>query len=271
MKKQMLSGAMLLGVAVLALSAWPLPAEAQTTFGAQANQQEEQALLMKVLQARDPQERVTLAEEFLAKYAESPLRAQAYAAAAEAYEMQNNFDKAVEYGEKALELSPRFAGAMILVADALALGALPTQLDYEQRLTKAEDYARRALEILPEMLATRPRRPDVPEEQYELQKKYFEAQPHAVLGLVYLRRNQSQQAEEELKLATELNQMRPEAVDFQRLGIAHLRQREYADAVTAFERCVELGGPATADCRRRADDAQRRLQAEPSPEPKPQE
>lgn len=279
MKKRILLGlstAVLISVAVAGAVAQQQQQQSQVGGAAQAPATpppaEEQAALQNILQTSDPQQRVALVEEFLAKYPDSLLRMPVYAAGAEAYQVQRNFEKAIEYGERALELNPRYAGALLLVADSLALSAVPTQLDYQQRLTRAENYVQQALEVLPDMLATMPRRPETPEEEFDRQRKYFEAQPHAILGFVYLRRNENGKAEEELKLATDLNQWRPDPVDFQRLGYAHLRQKEYAEAESAFRRCVELGGPAGSDCQRRADQAQQMLKTQAPPEaPKPQE
>lgn len=242
--------------------------------------QEEVAAIQKIVQTRDPQQRLALVDDFLAKFPESLLRSRAYAAAAEAYQAQSNFAKAVEYGEKALELAPRDAFSMLLVAESLAASGVPTQPDFQDKLTKAEGYVRRALEILPELFASMPHRPEVPAEQYKLEEQYVESQAHGILGFVYLRRAQyaqaeqqtklATQAEEELKLATQMNQKRPYDVDFWRLGTAHKLQKEYPEAEAAFQRCVELAGSAGDRCQRELDTVRRVQKAQqPAEEKKP--
>lgn len=232
---------------------------------------EEVSAIQKVMQTQDPTQRLALAEDFLTKYPESPLRSRAYAAAAEAYQAQNNFAKAVEYGEKALELSPQDAFSMLLVAESLAAGAVPTQLDYQDKLNKAETYVRQALEILPQLFAAMPHRPEVPAEQYKLEEDYVTSQAHGILGYIYLRRTQYAQAEEELKLATEMNRKRPYDVDFLRLGTAYKRQKEYSEAEAAFKRCVEISGSAGAACQKEMESVQRlqKAQQPPAEEKKP--
>lgn len=234
----------------------------------------EQAAIQRVFQATDPQQRLTLAEEFLTTYTESPLRGRAYAAAAEVYRMQNNYAKAVEYGERAIESSPRDAFSMILVADALAESSTATQADYQERLAKAEEYARRALQILPELFAAVPRRAEVPEEEYIKQRQYIEAQPHAALGYIYLRRNQYEQAEAEFTQAVQLNQWRPNAADYQRLGVVEMRLKKYEQAGAAFQRCAEIAGPADQSCKTQFDGVQRLIKirgaAQPQEPPKPE-
>ncbi|MFQ5810332.1 MAG: tetratricopeptide repeat protein, partial [Armatimonadota bacterium] len=227
--------------------------------------EEERAAVLKVLGTTDPEQRVALGEDFLSQYPESPLRGRAYAAVAQGYRMQNNYAKAVEYGERALELAPRDAVSMLLVADSLAESSTPEQADFQERLAKGEDYARRGLELLPDLFAGMRRRPEVPAEQYEEQERFIEGQAHAILGSIYLRRDQFTEAEEELKRAAELTTMRPNPADFQRLGYAHLRQKEYADAETAFQRCVELGGAAGETCQKQLDAVRQLLITQPAP------
>lgn len=217
-----------------------------TQFGAPtgAVTEEEKAAVDKIIAATDAAERLALVEDFLAKYPQSPARDAVYAFACESARMQNNLSKAIEYGEKALELNPRQTVALIHTADSLAEGTLPSQADAQERLARAEEYARRALEVLPEFFSKMTRRPETPEEEWNLQQKYWEAQPHAILGSIHMRRNEYAEAEEELRLATELNQYRPNAYDFLRLGVAQYRQKEYEEAEKSLQRCVELGGPA---------------------------
>lgn len=204
-----------------------------------------------IMQTGDPQQRLALVDQFLAEHPASPYRSNVLVAAAEAHRMQNHFDQAVEYGERALAINPRDAISLILVADSLSEGALPDRPDYEQKINKAEEYSRRALAILPELFASVPHRPDVPEEQYTLRENYMEAQVHATLGYIYYRRKDLNAAEEELRLATDLNQLRPNAADYERLGVVQVEQKKYEEAKASFQRCQELGGAAFETCSKR--------------------
>lgn len=233
---------------------------------------EERSAIQKIKEIYEPRERLTLVEEFLAKYPESSLRGEAYTAASEAYRIQNNYEKSIEYGEKALALNPQNIYALIFTADSLAESALPAQPDYQDRLARAEEYGRRALDVLPQAMAGAVRPEQIPEDQFKIQQQYVEAQPHATLGFVYLRRNELAQAEEELTRAIELNQLRPSAYDYLRLAVAQLRLREYAEAEPTLTRCTELGGPAAETCQRQLLSVRRLLKTqEPADEKKPQE
>ena len=231
----------------------------------------EMAAFQALVQTRDPQQRLVLVRQFLASYPESSLRSRTYAAGAEAYRMQGNFDQAVEYGEKALELSGRDPLVLILLADALAEGAVSTAPDAQQRLSRAEGYARQALGLLPDMLAAAPQPPDVPSGQFRMQREYIEAQPHATLGFIYLRRQDYARAEEELQQATALNRIKPNAVDFLRLGFAHMRQEEWVEAKAAFDRCLEIGGSAALTAQQQLEEVAKKLQEQGDTQPDPSE
>jgi tetratricopeptide (TPR) repeat protein len=227
----------------------------------------EMVAFQALVQTRDPQQRLALVRQFLASYPKSSFRNRTYAAGAEAYRMQGNFDQAVEYGEKALELSGRDPLVLILLADALAEGAVSTVPDAQQRLSRAEEYARQALGLLPDMFAAAPQPPDVPSEQFRMQWEYIEAQPHATLGFIYLRRQDYARAEEELKQATTLNRIKPNAVDFLRLGFAHMRQEEWAEAKAALDRCREIGGSAAATAQQQLEEVAKKLQEQENTQP----
>ena len=244
----------------------PPPASGSETALAQSSPKE-MAAFQVLVETRDPQQRLALVRQFLASYPKSSFRNRTYAAGAEAYRMQGNFDQAVEYGEKALELSGRDPLVLILLADALAEGAVSTVPDAQQRLSRAEEYARQALGLLPDMFAAAPQPPDVPSEQFRMQWEYIEAQPHATLGFIYLRRQDYARAEEELQQATTLNRIKPNAVDFLRLGFAHMRQEEWAEAKAAFDRCLEIGGSAAATAQQQLEEVAKKLQEQGDAQP----
>ncbi|MEE9234152.1 MAG: tetratricopeptide repeat protein [Candidatus Acidoferrales bacterium] len=214
---------------------------------------EEQLAIEELMRADNAQERLDLALQFLENYPESVFRGRAYATAAEAYRMINDYAQAIEYGERALELSPQDAVTMIIVADSLVESSLPTRENYQDQLARAQDYVARALEILPELFAAMEHRPEVPEEEYLRQQNYVEAQAHAVLGYVYYRQRAYEQAEAELKQSIRLAPDRPNPMDFFRLGYTHVRQREYQEARDVFQQCVELMGERARGCQQQLE------------------
>lgn len=262
-----------LGFIVLLLLA-ARPVEAQLQQQTPAGSGEEEQAILKIVNTTEPQQRLALIESFLAKYPDSPRRSRAYAAAAEACLKQNDHTKVIEYGERALELSPKDAFTMILVATSLTESARPVDVDFQEKLNRAEEYARRALSILPELFdpANMKRRPEVPEEEYTRQRHYAEALAHGTLGFVFLQRRQYAEAKGELKQAIELH---PNGWDYFRLGVAHQMLREWKDAETAYRQCIEVDNGAKSRCEPQLAKVQSILRAQetlkqpqpPNPQP----
>lgn len=267
--------ALLLLLALPALAGQPQPEKSQQQPpppAAQPPAVTDISAIQEILQTADPVQRLALVEKFLTDFPQSPYRAHAFLAAAEAYRLQSNFAKAIEYGGRALELNPRNALALILVADSLSEGSQPSQPEFNDNMKKAEDYSRQALTALPEFFASQQRNPNVPAEQYKLQEDYIEAQVHATLGYIYLRRDDFPAAEEELKMATDLNQLRPNSADFERLGLVQVQQKKYDLARASFQHCVDSGGVSAETCQRRLELLDKMTQpSQPKQEPKPQE
>lgn len=270
----------MLGVAVLALGfsiGAAVPAvHAQQEEQGEAEQEvdplaEQQQAAQRFMAESDPDTRLQLVEEFLNNYPTSPFVYHAYLAACEAHRMKGDFESAVDYGKLALVVRPNDPISMLRIADALSEGVRVSGTGSEDKLAQAEEYARRSLEEMPQFFASVPRRPDVPEEEYTLREDFMEAQGHAILGYVYLLRNQNTQALNELKLATELNRLSPEPADYERLGIVQQEEKQYEEARASFQRCMELGD-ASDTCQRRLQRLEEIMppQAEPGTEP-PQE
>lgn len=232
---------------------------------------EERATVMEIIQTTEPQRRLELGEVFLQEYPDSPFMARVLLAMAEAYRMQGNFEKTIEVGEKVLEQNPGNLLARILLADALVEGTLPSQTDAPARYQRVEKLAREALDIIPTAYPATARPPGVEQEQYDRQRRYVEAQPHASLGFLYLRQKDYLRAEDELKKAVELNQLRPNGTDHLRLAFAHIRQAEWAEAKAVLDRCVALGGATSVLAQEQLEIIRKKLSSQtPSEKPQPE-
>jgi tetratricopeptide (TPR) repeat protein len=192
---------------------------------------EQQQQLRAIENSRNPQQTVTLVEQFLEKYPDTPATWGLCRRASDAYRQLGNYAKAIEFGERAIELN-----------------------QYVEKLFRAEKYARQALEKLPQFFETMQTPPGMGPEEVVRQKKLVEAQPHATLGYIHLLRNEHAKAEDELEQATDLSSSQPNAMDFLRLGRAYYFQEKFEDAVAAFRKAVAMGGALY-------DTAQRHLQA----------
>ncbi len=235
----------------------------------------EQSELQAIFQAVDPVQRLALIDQFLGKYPQTSYRGMIYAAAADAYRMQNNLDKAVESAEKGLESDPGNAGTMIWLAQVFTESAQPSEADFKDKLEKAENYCQKALAALPEFVQKAlVARPDVTPEQKQLQETYMAAQAHSTLGYVYYRREELDKAESELQMATDMNQMQPSAADFELLGMVEEALKKFDLAKVSFERCMALemeagGGEVCKDRLARLEQSVQQEQPQAPPPPQP--
>ncbi len=188
--------------------------------------------------AQDPAEKIKLAEAFLQKYPDSELKPFAYRKEMEAYQQQNNFDKMREFGEKILETDPDDAVSLILLASALPERTKETDLDRDQKLNMAEEYAKRALTAIDKLEKPQPQMTD---EQWNLARNEARANAHAAMGLINLQRKQYPAAEESFRKATQL-QPQPDPIVWWRLGLSLELEKKYDDALAALKKSADLGG-----------------------------
>jgi len=178
------------------------------------------------------------AEEFLVKFPDSELKAIVYRLEMQAYQQKNDFLNMKETGEKALKEDPNDAVTLILLASAIPERTRENDLDRDQKLAQAEDYAKRALVAVDKLEKPSPQMPDA---DWEKVRNDARAQSYAALGLVALQRKQYQTAEEAFKKAVDM-QSQKDPVVFWRLGLAYEFTKKYEQAREAFKQAVDLGG-----------------------------
>lgn len=233
---------------------------------------EQSQALQTIQQTVNAQQRVTLVEQFFERWPNTAYTLDLYRLASHTYRQLNNYAKTIEYAEKAIGLNPQDAPSLMLAADALAEGTLRTQPDFNDKLARAEQYARKAIEALPQYFAAVPQPPGMTAEEYDAQKKLIEAQPHATLGYIHLLRNENALAEAELVKAVDLGQSQPNPIDLLRLGRAYMFQQKYEQAVDVFRKAVALGGAFYETARQHLQVAEEALGPKattPAPENKP--
>src|SRR6185437_133779 len=142
MKKQLLN-ILVLGAAVAA----------GTLMFAQAPKSQAEMDALKAVTAASasgkPDDVVAKAKEFLEKFPDSDFKATVHYEAAQAYDLQRKYDQAVSEGEAAIQADPKNFQAMTLVAGELAQHTQANDLSRAQKLAKADQYAKQALEAIP--------------------------------------------------------------------------------------------------------------------------
>ncbi len=207
----------------------------------QFKSQEEQDAFMKVQGAATVQERASAGAEFIAQHPKSGFVAFAAYMAMLSYQQLNDFENMLLYGEMLLEKKPdpgMKVGTLISLANAIPSRTGEFDLDKEEKLGKAADYAREAMVLIPQINKLDPNMSD---DEWLNTKMEFMSQCHEALGQVHMKREDFAAAEESLRKALE---MAPSPVPFTYYNIARvlseLGKTEEAAAMAA--KCTEGGG-----------------------------
>lgn len=202
-----------------------------------AKSQEEFAAYQKFMREKNPDEQIRLIEDFLLQYPDSELKEFAFQAATQAYQTKNDFERVLTYGELTLAENENNLVALLILASAIPERTGRNDPDRDEKLGEAEQYAKRALDVLPKL----PPPANVTPGQWEQTKREAAATSHAALGMMSLIREDFAKAEAELKLAADLASQ-PDPVTFYRLGLSYSFQKKYDLAIEALDKASGVGG-----------------------------
>ena len=163
--------------------------------------QKEVDAINAIFNATEPDARIAAAENLLTKFADTEYKAVALQVAAQSAQQKNDFEKMVIYSERTIEADPQNYPAMLMLANGIAQKTREFDLDKEEKLQRAEKYARQSIELI--NAAPKPR-PDITDEQWEGAKKDSLAQAHEALGLAAMVRKKYDLAASEFKTSTEI-------------------------------------------------------------------
>lgn len=196
----------------------------------------ETTALQAVLAAQDPAGRIKAADDLLTKYADTEFKSFALYLVADSYAQLGNNDKAIVYSEQTLEADPKNYQAQTLLAKLYASTVKPTDLDKQEKLTKAGKYAADAIENL--KTAEKPN-PQLPDAEWTAMKNDFAGQSHLALGIVAAYQNKMDDATANF---TKVAEMDSDPVDLVRAGRVLLDLKKYAAAIPWFEKAAAFPG-----------------------------
>jgi len=206
---------------------------AQTKQPAPKSQKELEAL-QGMFNAQDPDGRIKAAENLITNFADTDFKGLALFFIAMSYEQKNDFEKMAVYAERTLEADPKNYNAMIMLARGIAQRTREHDLDREEKLAKAEKYAKQAQEVLKD--AAKPN-PQITDEQWVTAKKDFEAQTHEALGLAAMARKKYDVAVTEFKTAIDMS-AQPDAATQVRLAAAYNQAGQYDQALPILDKLM---------------------------------
>ena len=193
-------------------------------------------------------------EEFIHKYPNSVYLPQVYSTLSVLYIENRQADKGFADGENAVALKPDDVGTMANLAQAMARLNNPSDPDAAQKLQKAEDYAKKCIQLTP----TLPKPANLSDEQVTASKNKALAMAHSALGLVNVRRGKYAEAIPDLQEAVHLDEGK-DVTNLYLLGVASQNSSHYSEAVDAFTKCAAVSGNLQQPCRDGLAEAQKHV------------
>lgn len=230
MKKSILVAALITLVCGVLVSA----AQAPTAKQPQPKSKPELEAIQAMFAAQDPDARIAAAEALITKYADTEFKSVALLVAAMSYQQKNDVDKMMVYAERTLEADANNYTAMLMLGSAMAQRTREFDLDREEKLGKAEKYAKTAIDLIAK--AAKPN-PTVTDEQWEAAKKDMVSQAHEALGMAQTARKKYAPAIAEFKLAVE-GAANPEPATYLRIGDAFHQLGKYNEAIAEFDKVM---------------------------------
>jgi len=203
MKKSILSGILALAASASGLMAQgAAPAAAAGPKQPTPKSQAEVTAIQAMFQAQQggPDAVIKAADELLTKFADTEFKELAYYIQAEAYQQKNDLTKAQVIAEQAMALNPKSYQAAIMLSELITKQTRENDLDREEKLGKAEKYAKDA--IVNSKDAAKPN-DQVTDAQWADFKKGIAARAHNSIGLANLTRKKYEPAAAEFKLAAD--------------------------------------------------------------------
>lgn len=193
-----------------------------------------------------------LGEDFLQKYPQSRYRPEVYSLLVRGYLSLGQVEKMETVGDKEIELNPNDAQTLAIVGSTLPRVMSASTPDPQKRLDKAEQYSKKALEVLP----TIPKPPELSDADFLKAKDQTSALAYSGLGLVAFRRSKFAEAVANFEQAVKLDPI-PDPVNFYLLGLSNEKTSHFDDAVNAFTKCAAVPGGLQATCKSGADEAKK--------------
>jgi tetratricopeptide (TPR) repeat protein len=185
-----------------------------------------------IIQAPDPDARIKAANDLITNFADSDFKGIALYLEAEAYQMKNDTDKTIVYGEQAIEADPKNYQAFVLLAKTYAATTKVNDLDKEEKLAKIDKYAQSALELL--KTADKPN-PQLSDAEWTQGKNGLAGECYLALGIEATYHNKLDDASADFQKVADMD---PDPTDLIRAGRALLDTKKYEQAVPWFDKAA---------------------------------
>ncbi len=189
---------------------------------------------------KDPRKRLSLAEAFLQKFANTDFKDLVHVTMMSAYQQLGDSGKAIDAGHQALQANPDNLEALSYLSFAFPFVFKADDPEATTKLSRAESDARHALEVLQKLQKPA----NVTDEQFNQYIKGQRANFNNAVGFVALQRKDYAASVTSFKTAAEDNPS--DVYTFYRLGLAYIYSSppDYNNAVWNLARSVSLAKAA---------------------------
>ncbi len=212
--------------------------------------QEELDALLAIQNATDPEAKITSGQSLLKDFKDTEFKAWANMQMMIAAQQLNDYERLLLFGQETLNHDPNEVGALLTLAEVIPMRTQEFDLDKDEKLGRAEDYAKQALKVVP--MKENPNPEQIPEEQWLMVKKDFMANAHKALGLVELKRGDSPAAIGHFKESLEVASEQDPAV-FYFMAETYQKDGKKAEALDAVNKSIAAGGMPLANGSNAAD------------------
>ncbi len=219
----------------------------------QAKTENEFKAYQEAMQLQDPVAAETAADNFAATFPNSEIRYLLYYKVMNAYQAQNNAEKAIAMARKVLALRPNEPITLATLGFLISERTQEGDLDRDERLTEAVQDSQKALQVLDAELMLPA---STPPEQEQLQKKMIRSMAYGSIGTAYLAQGNAVEAEKAFKQSIDALPESPDAIVVLRYAIALDKQKRYTEALAATQKAMQLspeGSPQHTMCVRERD------------------
>lgn len=206
-------------------------------------QREQYDAYQKFMKANEPEKKIKLGNEFLRRYPKSPFDEPVDVGMMNVYMAQKDWSDSYRFGDDALALDADDVDVLAPISWTIPHVYDAKSPDAQEQLSKAEKYAKHALEVMASMHKPQ----HMSDAQFSEAKARRSAQAHSALGLVYFRRQQYADSAKETQQAVDGNSA-PDATDLFVLGADFHFLNRHADAEQAFSRCAQIAGSLQSEC-----------------------
>ncbi len=207
----------------------------------QFKSQEEVDAFMALQSAATADARAEAGSSFIATFPNSDALSLAAYLVMLSHQQLNDFENMLLYGEMVLEHDPAPSvkvGTLISLASAIPTRTREFDLDKEEKLAKAEDYAKQAMALIPTIAKMDPNMSD---DEWLQTKMEFMSQCHEAVGSVAIKREDYEAAEASMRKALDMTPS-PQPITMYQLATALSKLGRNDEATNLADRCTAGGG-----------------------------